>query len=109
MASAWERKCYYSDLGKKAVFLPNLLLRKEFMEDIGYPKMLEGVLLLADVSGGLGTAEPPQTRALGTLQALGSPAPRQAGHLVVTAQASCRAAQRAGGFSRAVSHGCDER
>ena len=56
MASAWERKCHYSHLGKKAVFLPNLLLREEFT-DISYPKMLEGVLLLADVSGGLGMAE----------------------------------------------------
>lgn len=60
MASAWERKCHYSHLGKKAVFLPNLLLREEFT-DISYPKMLEGVLLLADVSGGLGMAESPWT------------------------------------------------
>jgi len=60
MASAWERKCHYSHLGKKAGFLPNLLLREEFT-DISYPKMLEGVLLLADVSGGLGMAESPRT------------------------------------------------
>ena len=60
MASAWERKYYYSDLGKKVVLLPSLLLREEF-KDIGYPMIFEGVLLLADVSGGLGVAEPPQT------------------------------------------------
>lgn len=108
MASAWERKCYYSGLGKKVVFLPNLLLCEEFTKDTGYLQSLEGVLLLADVSGGLGMAEHPQTRALGTLQAFARPAPRQGGHLA-TAQACCRAAQRAGGFSRAVSHGCDER
>jgi len=106
MASAWERKCHYSHLGKKAVFLPNLLLREEFT-DISYPKMLEGVLLLADVSGGLGMAESPRTCALRTLQALWSPAPRLGSHLV-TAQASCRAAQRAGSSSWVVSHGCDE-
>ncbi|XP_072216513.1 adenylate cyclase type 10-like [Excalfactoria chinensis] len=50
MASAWERKWLYSDLGKKVVFLPSLLLHREFTST-GLPRMLEGVLLLADVSG----------------------------------------------------------
>ncbi|XP_015136239.2 adenylate cyclase type 10-like [Gallus gallus] len=56
MASAWERKYYYSDLGKKVVLLPSLLLREEF-KDIGYPMIFEGVLLLADVSGFTALAE----------------------------------------------------
>ncbi|POI26237.1 hypothetical protein CIB84_010013, partial [Bambusicola thoracicus] len=56
MASVWERKCYFSELGQKVVFLPSLLLCEEFKED-GYPIVLEGVLLLADVSGFTALAE----------------------------------------------------
>ncbi|XP_021236165.1 adenylate cyclase type 10-like [Numida meleagris] len=50
MASAWERKWQYSDLGKKVVFLPSILLCEQFT-DPGFPRMLHGVLLLLDVSG----------------------------------------------------------
>ncbi|XP_015705001.1 adenylate cyclase type 10-like [Coturnix japonica] len=49
MPSTWEKRWLYSELGKKVVFLPSLLLHKEF-RSTGLPKMLEGVLILADVS-----------------------------------------------------------
>lgn len=75
MASAWERKYLYSELGKRTVLLPNLLLSEDFIWDNLVPKVIVGVLFLADFAGGLGTVEPPQKRATGAHQALGSPGP----------------------------------
>lgn len=73
MASAWERKYLYSELGKRTVLLPDLLLSEDFIWDNLVPKVIVGVLFLADFAGGLGMVEPPQKRAIGTHQALGSP------------------------------------
>lgn len=97
MASAWERKWQYSDLGKKVVFLPSILLCELFI-DPGFPMMLHGVLLLLDVSGGLGTAEPPRTRARGRSRPWGALPRRQGGHLV-TVQASLMPPKERAGFS----------
>lgn len=61
MASAWERECPYSEMGQRSVLLlPDLLLSENFAWENLIPKTIMGVLFLADVSGGLGTVEPPR-------------------------------------------------
>lgn len=75
MASAWERKYLYSEMGRRSVLLPNLILSEDFTWDRLIPKVIVGVLFLADFSGGLGTVEPSRKRAIGTHQALRGPGP----------------------------------
>lgn len=75
MASAWERKYLYSEMGRRSMLLPNLLLSEDFTWDRLIPKVIVGVLFLADFSGGLGTVEPSRKRAIGTHQALRGPGP----------------------------------
>ena len=106
MASAWERKHHHSDLEKATAFLPSLLAEDPLKGDI-VVQTLHGVLLFADISGGLSREEQPQTRAiLGHTRPFGAlPLPlRRSGHLVA-AEVFCWDAQRErDGLSWVVSH-----
>ena len=74
IASAWEGKYPYSEMENRSMLLPNLL-SEDFTLDRQIPRLITGVLFLADCSGGLGTVEPPRKQAIGTHQALGGPGP----------------------------------
>lgn len=63
MASAWERKHHHSDLEKVAAFLPSLLAEDSLMSNC-HSQAIDGVLLFADMSGGVNREEQPQTRAV---------------------------------------------
>lgn len=99
MASAWERKRHCSHQEKAAAFLPRLLAEDSPKSEI---QTVHGVLLFADISGGVTRAILGHTRLFGALP------PRQSGHLV-TAEVFCWDAPRErDGLSWAVNHCCHQ-
>lgn len=106
MASAWERNRYHSQVEKAAAFLPSLIA-EDYLKIISPVQAVQGVLLFADISGGVSREEQPRTRAfLGHARPFGA-LPRllrQSGPLV-TAEAFCWDAPREGdGLCWAVNH-----
>lgn len=104
MASAWERNYCHSELEKAAAFLPSILRDRSIQRDLD-TQTVHGVLLFADISGGVSSKEQPRThRPFG-----GLPLPlRQSGHLV-TAEVFCWDAHRVrDGLSWAVNHCCQQ-